>query len=57
MKEREAGELEEEWWLMKVSFVGYASDVWKEVCWRMYEGAVTEGMKGENEGGREKEGI
>ena len=34
---REAGELEEEWGLMKESFVGHVSDVWKEVCWRLYE--------------------
>ena len=27
MKEREAGELEEEWGFMKESFVGHASDV------------------------------
>ena len=27
VKEREAGELEEEWGLMKESFVGHASDV------------------------------
>ena len=38
VKEREAGELEEEWGLMKESLVGaYKRCVWKEVCWRLYE--------------------
>ena len=37
MIEREAGELEEEWGLMKESFVGHASDVWGEICWWVYE--------------------
>ena len=32
VKEREVGELEEEWGLMEGSFVGHASEVWKEVC-------------------------
>ena len=34
MKEREAGELEEEWGLMKESLVGHASDV----CGKRYVG-------------------
>ena len=47
MKEREAGELEEEWRLMKESLVGYASDV----CGKRFVGdcmreVVSGGMKG-----------
>ena len=68
MKKREAGELELEWVLMKESFVGHASDV----CGKRFVGGFmrrssewwNEGVKmkveekrGENEGGREKEGI
>ena len=38
VKEREAGELEEEWRLMKERLVGVCKRcVWKEVCWRLYE--------------------
>ena len=37
VKEREVGELKEEWGLMKESFVGHASDVCGKVCWRLYE--------------------
>ena len=37
VKEREVGELEEEWGLMK-KFGGECKRcVWKEVCWRLYE--------------------
>ena len=36
VKEREAGELGEEWELMKVLW-GMRAIVWKEVCWRLYE--------------------
>ena len=38
VKEGEAGELEEEWGLMKESLVGACKRcVWKEVYWRLYE--------------------
>ena len=37
VKEREAGELEEEWGLMKKSYGACKRCVWKEVCWRLYE--------------------
>ena len=37
MKEREDGELEEKWRLMKESFVGYASDV----CGKRFVGGCT----------------
>ena len=37
VKEREAGELEEEWRLMKKSCGVCKRCVWKEVCWRLYE--------------------
>ena len=54
VKEREAGELEEEWGLMKESFVGHASDV----CGKRFIGScMRRGSEWWNEGGREKEGI
>ena len=38
VKEREAGELEEEWGLMKEKSCGVCERcVWKKVCWRLYE--------------------
>ena len=54
VKEREAGELEEEWRLMKESLVGYASDV----CGKRFVGdCMRRGSEWWNEGGREKEGF
>ena len=47
VKEREAGELEEEWRLMKESLVGYASDV----CGKMFVGGcMRRGSEWWNEG-------
>ena len=59
VKEREAGELEEEWGLMKESFVGHAN----VVCGKRFVGGCMRRSSewwnegGEKEGGREKEGI
>ena len=47
MKEREAGELEEEWGLMKERFVGHASDVCGK---RFVGGCVRRGSERWNEG-------
>ena len=47
MKEREAGELEKEWGLMKESFVGHASDV----CGKRFVGGhMRRGSEWWNEG-------
>ena len=54
VKEREDGELEEEWRLMKESFVGHASDVCEK---RFVGGYMRRGSEWWNEGGREKEGF
>ena len=54
MKEREAGELEEEWGLMKESLVGHASDVCGK---RFVGGSMRKDSEWWNEGGREKEGV
>ena len=54
VKEREAGELEEEWGLMKESLVGHASDV----CGKRYVGGCMKRVsKWWDEGGKEKEGF
>ena len=47
MKEREVGELEEEWVLMKESLVGHASDV----CGKRFFGSCMRGSEWWNEGG------
>ena len=47
MKEREAGELEEEWGLMKENFLGHASDVYGK---RFVEGCMRTGNEWWNEG-------
>ena len=47
VKEREAGELEEEWGLMKESFVGHASDVCGK---RFIGGCMRRGSEWWNEG-------
>ena len=59
VKEREVGELDEKWGLMKENLVGYASDVCGK---RFVGGCMRRGSEwwnegGENEGGREKEGF
>ena len=47
VKEREAGELEEQWGLMKEGFVGHGSDVCgKRFVGGCMGGAVSCGMKG-----------
>ena len=51
VKEREAGELEEEWRLMKESLVGYASDVCGK---RFVGGCMRKGSEWWNEGGKMK---
>ena len=54
VKEREAEQLEEEWGLMKESFVGHPSNV----CGKKFVGGCMRRVREWwNEGGREKEGI
>ena len=54
VKEREVGELEEEWGQMKENFVGHASNVCGK---RFVGGGMRRGSEWWNKGGREKEGV
>ena len=54
VKEGEAGELEEEWGLMKESLVGHVRDV----CGKRFVGGyMRKGSEWWNEGVRKKEGV